>query len=146
MEPTIHCAKPRIGCRGTEDDQIVVQRTGARGIKRGSIVVVKTPHEAEITCGAGGTFVKRVIGLGGETVHEDAHGFVEIDGKRLNEPYVSAATRRLDSYSFRKTWHVPRGEYFVMGDNRSESCDSREWGSVPARDVIGPVVKIIHAG
>jgi signal peptidase I len=42
------------------------------------------------------------------------------------------------------TWHVPRGTYFALGDNRAESCDSRVWGPVPARNVIGLVVKVLR--
>ena len=146
MEPTIHCAKPNIGCRRSADDRIVTQLIGARGLKRGDIVVFNTPRQAAIKCGEGGIFVKRVIGLGGETVYEDTQGFIEIDGKRLIEPYVSEAARGLDTGHFHQTWHVPRGKYFVAGDNRSESCDSRQWGSVPAQNVIGPVIKIVHPG
>jgi signal peptidase I len=146
MEPTLHCARPSPGCRGKHDDFIVVQLSGAAGLKRGDIVAFRTPGTAALECGEGGTFVKRVIGLGGETVHEDKHGFIDIDGKLLTEPYISAASRRADTQHFGATWHVPRGDYFAMGDNRAESCDSRTWGGVPARNVIGPVIKILRGG
>ena len=144
MEPTIHCAKPAPGCRGNADDHVVVRTTGARDIKRGDIIAFNTPPRTDNACGEGGIFLKRVIGLGGETVYEDTEDFIEIDGKRLNEPYVSANTRQLDLGQRDQQWTVPEGHYFVMGDNRGESCDSRSWGSVPAKNVIGPVVKIIR--
>jgi len=96
-----------------------------------------------VKCGEGGTFIKRVIGVSGDTVHEDHKGFIEINGKRLTEPYLSADRRLADTAHFGQTWHVPNGNYF-MGDNRAQSCDSRVWGSVPARNVIGPVTKIIR--
>jgi signal peptidase I len=116
---------------------------------RGDIVVFNTPSRAAGACGEGGTFVKRVIGLPGETVHEDKHGFIWIRGPtskrwvKLKEPYISRSTRLADSQNFNQggkpPWHVPKGEYFMMGDNRSESCDSRRWGSVPRNKLIGTV-------
>jgi signal peptidase I len=146
MEPTLNCALPTPGCRGKTDDFVVTQLTGSAGLKRGDIIVFAAPREAAMKCGEGGLFVKRVVGLSGETVHEDNHGFIDIDGKRLSEPYLPAASRLADTYQFGGTWRVPRGTYFVMGDNRSESCDSRVWGGVPAGKVIGPVTGVIRAG
>jgi signal peptidase I len=142
MEPTLHCAKPVPGCLGSADDRVVV-RPG-KPLQRGDIVVFRTPPEAAVRCGTGGLFVKRLIGLPGEMVHEDAHGFISVDGKRLTDPYVPRAARREDTQFAGKTWHVPARHYFMVGDNRPASCDSRVWGSVPAHNVIGPVVKIIR--
>lgn len=145
MEPTLHC-KGSIGCLGTVDDLAVAQLTGAANIERLDIAVFTAPREASLACGEGGIFVKRVIGLPGETVHENDQGVIDIDGKQLAEPYISPPRRLADSAHFGRSWHVPQRSYFVMGDNRSESCDSRAWGAVPARDVIGPVVEIVRAG
>lgn len=144
MEPTIDCAKPAMGCLGAADDRVVVQP--GKKIERGDIIVFNTPPKTAAECGASGIFVKRLIGLPGETVQKDHRGFIAIDGRRLAEPYVSRASRLGDTEHFGRTWHVPKGEYFVLGDNRWESCDSRAWGSVPAHDVIGPVVKILRGG
>jgi signal peptidase I len=145
MEPTLHCARPAAGCEAAVSDGLVVQPVAASVLKRGDIVLFDTPPEAAVKCGAGGRFVKRLIGLPGETVHEDAHGYLDVNGKRLNEPYVQAPRRLADTTDFGKTWRVPAGDYFFVGDNRAQSCDSRMWGAVPAGNVIGVVVKIIRA-
>jgi signal peptidase I len=149
MEPTLNCAKgpAAVGCLGNSSDRVLACRIclDFGPPSRGDIVVFNTPSEAALKCGEGGTFVKRVIGLPGETVREDDNGFIWIrrpDSKtwvKLKEPYLSAARREEDSAHFGLSWHVPPGEYFMMGDNRSESCDSRSWGAVPRKDLIGTV-------
>jgi len=153
MEPTLNCAKPVPGCLGTASDTAVVRSTGAKNLTRLAIVVFETPRAAARVCGEGGTFIKRVIGRPGETVKEDTQGFIWIRGgpaqtwTKLDEPYISRHARELDASRYaNKQWSVPAGAYFVLGDNRSASCDSRAWGSVPARNIIGPVVRIIRAG
>ncbi len=139
MEPTLHCAEPQPGCLASYSDRVLANRFiyHFRDPHRGDIVVFDTPAKALEACGAGGTFVKRIIGLPGDTV-EERNGTVLINGERLDEPYVPASERdkRTDS------WKVPEGSYFMMGDNRSQSCDSREWGSVPREDLIGPVFSV----
>ena len=140
MEPTLHCAKPDPGCGAQSADRLVVQLKKA--VKRGDIIVFQSPRKTAFACGEGGIFIKRIVGLPGETVSEDGQGVISIDGKRLNEPYVSARARSLDTNFHGKQWTVPAGDYFVLGDNRSESCDSRLWGGVPKANIIGPMVKV----
>ena len=65
---------------------------------------------------------------------------------KLTETYVTAASRAADSWHFGQHWRVAAGDYFVLGDNRSQSCDSRQWGSVPAANIIGPVTQIVRDG
>jgi len=138
MEPTLHCAKPAPGCEARFSDRVLANRFvyHFRSPKRGEIIVFKTPPEAKVRCGAGGTFVKRLIGLPGELVSE-RDGYVYIDGRRLEEPYLKADRR---DHEPPRTWpRIPAGQYFFMGDNRSQSCDSRVWGSVPRANLIGEV-------
>jgi signal peptidase I len=134
MEQTLHCARPGPGCQAHFSDRVLACRIclDFSGPSRGDIVVFHTPPEAERKCSEGGTYVKRLIGLPGNTVAEKA-GYVFVDGRALKEPYVEYR----DTQS--GIWHVPKDEYFFMGDNRAQSCDSRQWGSVPRANLIGTV-------
>ena len=136
MEPTLHCARPGPGCEAHFSDRVLACRIclDFGNPSRGDIIVFKTPPEAAVKCGEGGTFVKRLIGLPGETV-EERNGQVYIDGRHLKEPYIQKGRR--DNQTGK--WTVPKGQYFFMGDNRAQSCDSRQWGSVPRGNLIGTV-------
>ena len=138
MEPTLHCAKPAPGCEARFSDRVLANRFiyRFRSPKRGEIIVFKTPPAAQVRCGAGGTFVKRLIGLPGEVVSE-RDGYVYINGAQLLEPYIAA--NRRDHEPPRTFARIPKGYYFFMGDNRAQSCDSRVWGPVPRANLIGEV-------
>jgi signal peptidase I len=150
MEGTLHCARPGPECLGSTNDRVLVNRLAYDfgSPQRGQIVVFKAPARASACrAGDGGeTFVKRLIGLPGETVREDDRGSISIRRPRattwttLREPYLSSQTRLADTTHFGQTWHVPNGEYFMLGDNRAFSCDSRSWGPVPRSSLIGPVI------
>lgn len=150
MEPTLHCARPAQGCEAGHSDRVLACRICYRFTSpgRGDIVVFKTPGTKPVcdTNRAGEVFVKRLVGLPGETVKEDAKGFIWIGYAntdtffRLKEPYIQPLRRVQDSQHFNEHWVVPKGEYFFMGDNRGQSCDSRDWGAVPRANIIGKVV------
>ena len=140
MEPTLHCAGGAVGCTARFSDRVLANRFiyHFTDPARGDIVVFKTPQLARRNCGAGGTFVKRIVGLPGET-WEMRNGMVHINGRRLEEPYITSERRDLDT---RPPERIPADRYFVMGDNRSQSCDSREWGALPRANLIGKVFAI----
>jgi signal peptidase I len=101
------------------------------GVKRGDVIVFKAPVDREKD------YIKRVIGLPGETVSvHDAH--VYINGKEFNETmYLNDVKTNPGAFLEEgKTVTIPKGEYIVMGDNRSGSSDSREWGFV-TRELLG---------
>lgn len=129
------------------NDRIIANRViyRFRGIERGDIVVFDPPRSASRFCdqsGAGGgniPFVKRVIGLGGDTVelHQDGPTLVN------DEPFEVAKARPNPSQGGgrpSRTFQVPEGHIFVLGDNRPDSCDSHQWPDpyVPEDNVIGP--------
>jgi signal peptidase I len=141
MEPTLHCAEPAADCLARFSDRVLANRFiyHLKDPERGDIVVFETPPGARAQCGAGGTFVKRIIGLPGETVQirlRRGAAFVYIDGRRLEEPYIEHDRRDIGP---EERFRVPEDHYFVMGDNRSQSCDSTEWGPVSRDNLIGPV-------
>ena len=146
MEPTLHCARPAQGCEAGTSDRVLANRFiyHFRSPQRGEIVVFKTPPLAQQECGSQGTFVKRLIGLPGE-VWEERGGFVYINGRKLNEPYVKSDRRDHQSLGLmdippRNTYtRIPKDYYLMMGDNRNSSCDSRRWGLVPRKNLIGKV-------
>ncbi len=103
---------------------------GLGDIKRGDTVVFWSPEDQTQS------YIKRVIGVPGDTVAV-SDGYVILNGKKLQEAYVPADYRDDRSYSARV---VPQGEYFVLGDHRSSSNDSRAWGFVPRSFIYGRAV------
>ena len=145
MEPALHCARPELYCEGEHSDRILANRFiyRFRDPRRGEIVVFRAPEAARREC-KGGIFVKRIIGLPGETWSE-RNGRTYINGRRLAEPYVEPERRDIDTKTLsdippRGTMkRIPEDMYLVEGDNRTHSCDSRIFGLVPRGNIIGKV-------
>jgi signal peptidase I len=115
-------------------DRILVNKLSVRfgTINTGDIIVFKAPPSEHCGDGDFPDLVKRVIGLPGQTLTSKGN-VVYVNGKALKEPWTYWRTL---SPPIKKTT-VPANNYFVMGDNRANSCDSRFWGTVPRSDIIG---------
>ncbi|MBI3384620.1 signal peptidase I [Candidatus Gottesmanbacteria bacterium] len=100
--------------------------------QRGDVIVFKAPKDHEID------FIKRIIGLPGEVVKVSG-GFVYINEKQLSEVYLPKdyVTKPGSFLTLDQNAIVAPDEYFVLGDNRSHSSDSREWGFVKKEEIIG---------
>ena len=97
--------------------------------RQGDIIVFHYPVNPEEE------FIKRVIGLPGDQI-EVKNGSVYVNGQILEENYLRARTNYLG------TWTVPEGNLFVLGDNRNNSSDSHDWGTVPMEYVVGKAVLV----
>ena len=117
--------QPRI----EDNERILVNKFIYRfhGVERSDVVVFYYPRDPSVS------YIKRVIGLPGDRV-EIRSGNVYVNGKAIEEPYLLPQFR--DRYDMPETI-IERGHYFVMGDHRSSSMDSRSFGSVPEKYIYG---------
>ena len=131
MEPTLH------GCLHCEPDLVVVDKLSYRfgSVARSDVVVFDRPPLAPPE---DPQLIKRVIGLPGETV-SGHDGKVFIGHMALSEPYVNPACGGTGDFAAIK---VPPGMYFVMGDNRCDSLDSRYFGVISASSIVGRSVAV----
>jgi signal peptidase I len=118
MEPSLH-----------DGEFVVINRLAYRwnDPDRGEIIVFRFPLDPERR------FIKRIIGLPGDTVTV-REGQVLVNSLPLEEPYVSAPPR------YDGTWTVEDGHVFVLGDNRNNSSDSQNWGSLRKEEIIGKAI------
>ena len=128
-------------------DRVLVNRVvyHLRHPERGDVLVFRFPRDPSIV------FIKRVVGVPGDVL-QVREGRLYVNGEHVSEPYVhrtggsldpTLAMAPLDGSTMPAPWSlaapftVPAGSYFVMGDNRTDSDDSRDWGVVPQDAIIG---------
>lgn len=104
--------------------------------KRFDVVVCRYPGRGDTN------FVKRVVGLPGDTV-ELRQGYLYVNGERYEEPYILDEYRGGSLNNF-GPYEVPEGEFFVMGDHRNNSNDSRSQGSLPRNMIIGHARTVLY--
>lgn len=118
----------------TDQERIFINkftyRFGLGDVERGDMVVFFYPLDTSKS------YIKRIVGVPGDTVEIDA-GHVVVNGQELREDYVPEQYRDHQSYSPRQ---VPPNSYFVLGDHRSSSNDSRSWGFVDRKFIYGKAV------
>jgi signal peptidase I len=136
MEPTL-----QIG------DRILVNKLSyhLHGVDRGDIVVFSRPPAENCGGPEVNDLVKRVIGLPGDVISVSG-GYVYIDGKRLDESWLPTSEQGMtvagppgNSSNLAQAYRIPADNYFVMGDNRTDSCDSRYWGPIARSLIVGKV-------
>ncbi len=129
-------------------DRIVVNKLSydLHGVDRGNIVVFTRPSNEHCAGPPVSDLVKRVIGLPGETISLNGRGYVEINGNRLDETWLPASVRGSTypgppgtGFNLSHPYKIPANHYFVMGDNRMNSCDSRYWGPIAGSEIVGKV-------
>lgn len=136
MENTLH------GCPGCNDDYLLVDKLSyhLHGIRHGDVVVFSRPPALTAP---DNVLVKRVIAVGGDSV-AITRGKVYVNGKLLSEPYLNPACNGVTDLETQPAEvAVPRGDVWVMGDNRCDSQDSRTFGPIKASSIIGRAFVVV---
>ncbi len=120
----------------TDQERIFVNKyeykLGDGNIHRGDLVVFHYPRDPSQS------YIKRIVGIPGDSV-EIVRGDVFVNGRKLDEPYVAEQYRDHESLAAES---VPAGNYFVLGDHRNSSSDSRAWGFVDRGNIYGKAVLV----
>ncbi len=141
MEPTL-----QIG------DNLIIEKISYRFSEpqRGDVIVFYPPHQAldPSLIGKFGrmigfftkneAYIKRIIGVPGDNIHVVPDAGVFINGKLIEEPYKKEVfTGQCDSTMLCGPYKIPENSYYMMGDNRNDSTDSRYWGTLPEKRIVG---------
>ena len=122
MEPTLH------GCKGCTNDRVLANKLAydLSDVERGDIVVFESPVDGTV-------LIKRAVGIPGDTL-EIRDGTLYLNGELQDEPYLNPDAGYSPPFG---PVTVPEGHFFAMGDNRTNSTDSRSYGPVPGGNLIG---------
>ncbi|MGD0701335.1 MAG: signal peptidase I [Trebonia sp.] len=127
-------------------DRILVQKAffNWHDVREGDIVVFSHPPLDDCPGPANGDLVKRVIALPGQTIYSSGN-HIYVDGRLLAEPYLPSDDPLgppIPDASEQHPYRVPAGDFYVLGDNRAISCDSRYWGPIEGPSIVGKVILV----
>jgi signal peptidase I len=127
-------------------DRVLVQKAffSWHDVREGDIVVFSRPPLDHCGGPQADDLVKRVIALPGQTIYSSGNS-IYVNGKLLAEPYLphhDPLGPQIPDASSLHPYRVPRGEFYVLGDNRAISCDSRYWGPIKGSSIVGKVVLV----
>jgi signal peptidase I len=123
-------------------DRILVQKAffNWHDVRTGDIVVFTHPPRDHCPGPQNGDLVKRVIALPGQTIYSSGNS-IYINGRLLAEPYLPPYDPLGPAIASRQyPYRVPPGDFYLLGDNRAISCDSRYWGPIKGSSIVGKVV------
>ena len=126
-------------------DRLLVQKAffSWHDVREGTIVVFTHPPLDHCGTEPDGDLVKRVIALPGQTIYSSGNS-IYVDGHLLTEPYLPARDPLGPPIASRQhPYRVPAGEFYVLGDNRADSCDSRYWGPIQGSSIVGKAIVTI---
>jgi signal peptidase I len=132
-------------------DRVLVQKAFFtwRDVREGNIVVFSHPPLDHCPGPRDGDLVKRVIALPGQTIYSVGSS-IYVNGRQLAEPYLphdDPLGPPIPDASSQHPYRVPPGEFYLLGDNRAISCDSRYWGPIKGSSIVGKVVLVLwHHG
>src|SRR6201992_2215226 len=127
-------------------DRILVQKAffNWRDVRQGEIVVFSHPPLDRCPGPQNGDLVKRVIALPGQTIYSSGNS-IYVDGHLLPEPYLpryDPLGPPIPNATRQHPYRVPAGDFYVLGDNRAISCDSRYWGPITGSSIVGKAVLV----
>jgi signal peptidase I len=125
-------------------DRILVQKAFFtwHDVREGDIVVFSRPPPGHCGGPQEGDLVKRVIALPGQTIYSSGNS-IYVNGRLLAEPYLPHTDPLGPPIaSSQHPYRVPPGEFYMLGDNRADSCDSRYWGPIKGSSIVGKVVLV----
>jgi signal peptidase I len=127
-------------------DRILVQKAffSWHDVREGDIVVFSHPPLDDCPGPQNGDLVKRVIALPGQTIYSSG-GNIYVNGQLLSEPYLPGYDPLgppIPNATRQHPYRVPAGDFYVLGDNRAISCDSRYWGPITGSSIVGKAVLV----